>query len=172
MIHTLRDIRTERLLLRRIREDDLSAVIEIQTDPATHEHGGPPPSEEEARTLFAEWRRQWAEHGLGYWMVEESASGTVIGLGGVRYKEIEGETILNLAYRFRPSAWGNGYAMEMAAPTVEWAERELAGTPVVIVTNPGNTPARRVADKLGFRLYREGPYREGGKDVPAVFYRK
>nr|WP_232376839.1 GNAT family N-acetyltransferase [Amycolatopsis aidingensis] len=171
-MHTLRDIRTERLLLRRIREDDLATVIEIQTDPATHEHGGPPPNEEETRTIFAEWLWQWTEHGFGYWMVEEPAAGTVVGLGGVRYKEIEGETVLNLAYRFRPSAWGNGYAVEMAAPTVEWSEREMPEAPVVVVTNPNNTPARRVAEKLGFRLHKEGPYLEGGKDVPAVFYRK
>ncbi|PRX49255.1 RimJ/RimL family protein N-acetyltransferase [Prauserella shujinwangii] len=163
----LPEIRTRRLILRRFREADLPSVLEVQADPAAHPFDEAP-APGAARMLFSLWQRHWAEHGFGYVAVVEIATGKLIGLGGVQVKDLHGEPVLNLYYRFRPSAWGKGYAPEMALPIVEWAEREIPGRPVVIVTNSRNTPAQRVAEKLGFRKWKDDLY-EG---VPAAYYRR
>lgn len=74
----------------------------------------------------------------------------VIGFGGLRTHELDGEATLNLFYRFRPRHRGRGYAPEMARAAIEWADRARPDRPVVIVTDLSNKPSQRVAEKLGF----------------------
>ncbi|MEY7972430.1 GNAT family N-acetyltransferase [Saccharomonospora xinjiangensis] len=164
----LRPLHTPRLLLRPFTDDDLPVVVGLQAARETHPHESTPPTPQEARAQFRSWLRHWSDHGFGYVAVELAATGRVIGVGGLQRADIDGETVLNLYYRFRPDAWGHGYASEMATAMVEWAARELPTTPVVIVTNVSNTAARRVAEKLSFAEYRRDLYRGS----PAVYYRR
>lgn len=62
--------------------------------------------------------------------------------------------MLNLYYRFRPSSWGKGYASEMAAAAVSWAERTRPDQPVEVMTTTENVPSQWVAEKLGFTIVR------------------
>lgn len=159
-------VRTRRLLLRPLSDDDLPAVIGLQSAKATHPHEPAPATPTEARIQFETWRQHWIDHGFGY-VVVEHADG-FIGVGGLQNSELHGESVLNLFYRFRPDAWGHGYASEMASAVLAWAAREVPEKPVVIVTNVSNTAARRVAEKLAFSEYRRDLYR----GTPAVYYRR
>lgn len=38
----------------------------------------------------------------------------------------------------------------MARAAIDWAGRVRPDRPVTIITDPGNTPSQRVAEKLGF----------------------
>lgn len=58
-------------------------------------------------------------------------------------------SVLNTYYRFEPSAWGNGYATEMASTAVVLARRLLPELPIIVRTRPGNLAAQAVAAKLG-----------------------
>lgn len=151
----LPDIRTERLLLRRVRPDDEAAAIEIHTDPETNRYFPWARDAAGSKAWLKEAIRRWDEHGFGYWAIEEAASGELIGFGGVSRVLDDGEEVLNLYYRFRPTAWGKGYAPEMARHTLAWAEANVPEAPVSIVTRPENTPSLRVAEKLGFVPLRE-----------------
>ncbi|QFZ22944.1 GNAT family N-acetyltransferase [Saccharothrix syringae] len=144
-------IRTDRLLLRRVGPGDVRAAIAVLSDPGTNRFSpaGPPSAEEAAKALVA-WQAHWARDGIGYWAVELPETGEVIGFGGLRHHELDGEPVLNLSYRFRPRHWGRGYAPEMARAAVDWASRSRPGRPVVITTVPDNAPSQRVAEKLGF----------------------
>lgn len=151
----LPDIRTERLVLRRLRSGDEAAAVEIHTDPETNRYYPWARDAAGSKAWLDEAIRRWDEHGFGYWAIEEHASGELIGFGGISRVIDDGEEVLNLYYRFRPSAWGKGYAVEMARHTLAWAEANVPHTPVSIVTRPENTPSLRVAEKLGFALLRE-----------------
>ncbi|OQO92271.1 GNAT family N-acetyltransferase [Saccharomonospora piscinae] len=168
MTRRLEPLRTRRLLLRPFTDADLAVVVGIQSARDTHPHESAPRTPQEARTQFDSWRQHWAEHGYGYLAVERTGIPGVIGVGGVQATELGGERVLNLYYRFRPEVWGRGYAPEMAAEVLRWAQRELPERPVVIVTNVTNAPARRVAAKLAFREYRRALY----AGAPAVYYRR
>jgi RimJ/RimL family protein N-acetyltransferase len=147
------EIRTERLLLRRVDPDDLPVVVEIQGDPATSRYRAKgPTTPDESATMLATWLVDWATHGIGYWAVHEQESGAVVGIGGVRLHVLDGQQALNLYYRFRPAVWGRGYATEMTTATVSWAKRVRPELPVVIVTRENNKEAVRVAEKAGFVL--------------------
>ncbi len=56
---------------------------------------------------------------------------------------------LNLYYRFTPSAWGQGYAAEMAHMAVALARQHLPGLPVVALVRPANIPSLRTAERAG-----------------------
>ncbi|WP_073485235.1 GNAT family N-acetyltransferase [Streptoalloteichus hindustanus] len=146
------EIRTERLVLRRIGEADLTAMIEVHGDPETNRHNPTGPAgPEEVREHLVAWQRDWARHGIGYWAIEVATTGEVVGFGGLRLFEFDGRPALNLYYRFRPSAWGRGYATEMARAAVDWAHG-VRPEPVVIRTATTNAAAARVAERLGFPL--------------------
>lgn len=149
------EIRTERLVLRRLTEADRTAVVRIQTDPRTNAHHPDPPDAEESEAKFESWLRDWAEHGFCYLPVRRLADEEVIGVGGLQLRDFGGEPILNLYYRFVPEVWGNGYATEMSAAVIAWADRTLPRHPVQISVSVHNQPSLNVAKRLGFRTYLE-----------------
>jgi RimJ/RimL family protein N-acetyltransferase len=155
----LAELRTQRLLLRRLRPDDLPVVVQIQGDPAANQHNpiGTASPARIAQQLRC-WVSDWAEHGIGYWLVVDAATEQAVGLGGLRPCEHNGAPALNMFYRFRPSAWGRGLALEMARAAVDWAEREGPGSPVVVVTTRDNLPSIRLAERLGFRQAGSDPF--------------
>src|SRR5215469_13602912 len=136
-------VHTARLVLRRPRAEDGPAVFRVHGDPETNRYNphGPhadlPASEETLRI----WLRGWEEDGYGYWAVTHAPGSEIIGFGGVRRFEWRDREVLNLYYRFAPSAWGHGYAAEMARTAVELARTHVGGLPVVARTRPPNVPS-------------------------------
>lgn len=152
----LTEIKTERLLLRRLREADRENIVALQADPETNRFNPEPYTVDGANELYDAWMRQWAEHGFGYLTVSAlDDPETILGFGGVRYHEWNGERVLNLAYRFWPFTWGKGYATEMAAAVVAWAERAIPDVPVIANIMASNEPSIRVAERLGFTIHTE-----------------
>lgn len=151
----LPELTTERLRLRRMHREDWSVIAELYAEPQDTDSDPLVLEGELLRARFALWVADWIERGLSYWVAEELASGSVVGMGGIRYHAEDGEPVLNLAYRFTRAAWGKGYATELALPAVEWAERNLPEFPVSVVTTPQHAKSLRVAEKLGFTLLRE-----------------
>ncbi|QRP47491.1 GNAT family N-acetyltransferase [Amycolatopsis sp. FDAARGOS 1241] len=154
----LREIKTERLVLRPLAEADRPAVVAIETDPATNRLNPALPAPPDGELLFDSWLAHWAEHGYGYCAVRERGGTEVLGLAGVRLRRFRDERVLNLAYRFAPAAWGERYAVEAPRAAVDWVERELPAIPVLISVNVANTPSLRVVERLGFTKYEEEEY--------------
>jgi RimJ/RimL family protein N-acetyltransferase len=148
---------TQRLLLRPFRERDLEVVFALHSDPETTPFRitGPMRSLDDARALLTVWLDDWAQRGVGYWAVaRREAPGVVVGVGGVRHKELEGKPVLNLAYRLDPSTWGTGFATEVSRAALDLARVHFPGTPVVAVIHPENAASIRVAERLGMRVDR------------------
>jgi ribosomal-protein-alanine N-acetyltransferase len=144
-------VRTDRLLLRAVSDDDVDASFAIHGNPDTyHFHpAGVARSRAQSAEQLAEWRRAWHEQGLGFWAVRLPAENGVIGFGGLTRQTFRECPALNTYYRFDPSAWGHGYATEMAGAAVALAQELLPEVPVIVRTRPENRAARAVAEKLG-----------------------
>ncbi|WP_257455551.1 GNAT family N-acetyltransferase [Archangium lipolyticum] len=169
MIQDFERTTTERLLLRRLQEGDLDAVFTLHADPETNRFNpsGPVRSMDAARELLTLWLGDWEHHGVGYWIVERrDVPGSVVGFGGVRHKELEGQRVLNLAYRLVPQGWGSGYATEMARRALELARKHIPDVPVVAIINLENVPSLRVAERLGMRRDRIIDY----QGIPSAVY--
>ena len=75
----------------------------------------------------------------------------MIGVAGVRRAEdVDADHVTyNLYYRFRPAAWGNGFAREAGAAAIEVAAALDPSAVVVAVIHADNQPSARVATALG-----------------------
>jgi ribosomal-protein-alanine N-acetyltransferase len=144
-------VHTSRLLLRAVAENDVDASFAIHGDPATYRFhpGGVTRSRAQAAAQLAGWQREWTELGFGFWAVSRAAEEPVIGFGGLTRRVFRKRPVLNTYYRFAPSAWGHGYATEMAGAALGLAQRLLPDMPVIVRTRPENVAARAVAEKLG-----------------------
>lgn len=145
------DVRTPRLILRRPEEDDGSAMFRIHGDPETNRYNpqGPDPDLAASEATLQTWLQQWREEGFGYWAVTLRSDPTVIGFGGVRRLIWRNRDILNLYYRLTPSAWGRGYATEVAQSAVALARTHLPSLPVVARVRPVNRASARTAQRAG-----------------------
>ena len=139
--------RTERLELRAASVDDLAQLYEIHHDAATWRHKpaarhlDPATTERAVRNTERCWRRDR----LGYWAVRLAGTDQIIGIGGAERRPDH----WNLYYRFRPSAWGHGYATEVCRAAVEAATDLAPALPIVAWIDPVNEESSRVARRLG-----------------------
>jgi len=142
-------VKTARLSLDRLSVVDFDAMWKIHADPLTNEFNpaGPLTERSAAQRMFGEWLGQWHEHGFGYWTVRDDEG--VIGFSGIRFSTWNDRTVLNLAYRYTPRAWGKGYAAEVATAAVGLWRDEHAAHPIIAYTTPGNTASQRTALAAG-----------------------
>lgn len=148
--------RTERLLLTVPSTRDADAYFAIHGDPATNRHNpaGPMVDPKAALAVLEVWNRHWREEGFGYWTVRDPATGRVLGFGGIR-PALRDEDFINLYYRFRPEAWGHGYATEVGRAALALAAKVSPGTQVAALIRPRNEPSIRVAERLGMHFVGE-----------------
>ena len=106
-------------------------MFAIHGDPATNQYNphGPDPDLATSEETLQSWCRHWQDHGFGYWAVTFPQSENIIGFGGVEHRIWRDRNILNLYYRFTPSAWGHGYATELAQTAVTLARKHLPQLP-------------------------------------------
>jgi [ribosomal protein S5]-alanine N-acetyltransferase len=145
------ELQTARLSLRRPTAADIDAIFQIQRDPRACLHN---PSDrlsqrEGAEVLYRRWDEQWRRCGYGYWVVRRHGSDLQLGFCGVKPMKLNGLKVLNLFYRFDPSAWGQGFATEAATAVVAWAARRVPDLPLIARVRPANVASQRVAIRAG-----------------------
>ncbi|GCE21825.1 GNAT family N-acetyltransferase [Dictyobacter kobayashii] len=145
------EVRTGRLVLRRLKESDGPVLFAVDGDPATHRYtpGGPAPDLASCEQRLRGWLAHWKEEGYGYWAVVLPQTEQVLGFGGVVHRAWNDRDVLNLYYRCTPSAWGHGYATELAQTAVALAQEYLPPWPVIALTRPGNIASMRTAERAG-----------------------
>jgi RimJ/RimL family protein N-acetyltransferase len=157
---------TARLELRPIVEDDLDALVELDGFPAVrdaidpfHEHI---PDDVAQRREYE--RRLVGD--AGFVAAIERASGRLIGWFQCELAS-DGSGELELGYRLRPDAWGEGFATEGAAALLADALERPDVTRVyahALLSNPGSL---RVMEKIGMRFAADWDY----KGLPGAEYK-
>jgi len=82
---------------------------------------------ESFRGGFERAQASQAGNGFCFWIVERLSDGALLGICGPRLGN-EGSTTgeIEIGWRLREDAWGQGYAREAAAASLDWAWRDLA----------------------------------------------
>jgi RimJ/RimL family protein N-acetyltransferase len=124
-------------------------------------------SEEETRRRLGLHLAHWAEHGFGWWVLRDAATGHFVGRGGLRHYVLEGRPEVELGYGLRPEFWGKGLATELARESVRVGFTVLDVPELVGFTLTDNRGSRRVMEKAGFRYERDIIH----ADLPHVLYR-
>lgn len=117
------------------------------------------------RTCLENYQRR----GFGPYAVVEQSTGDVIGYCGLFYfLDIHGQPEIELGYRLRRAAWGQGYATEAARLVRDYAFHTLHIKRLIALIDPDNVPSIRVAEKIG--LHYESEVMLEGYDHPDHVY--
>jgi ribosomal-protein-alanine N-acetyltransferase len=130
-------------------------------DPEVMRYVGEPFADSEAaRRTLARASEAQERYGVSLWAVVEKTSGEIVGACGF-HVVFEGSE-LELAYHFKRSHWGRGFATEAARACVLYAAEVFGTLRLIAAVQVGNTLSRRVLEKIGFRYQRTE--RAGGVD--------
>ena len=163
-------LQTERLLLRRLTEDDWEDLCEILQDAETmyaYEHAF---SEREARAWLENQLARYARDGLGLWAVTDRDTGDFLGQAGLTWQDAGGSRELEIGYLFKRRHWHNGYAAEAACGCRDYAFGTLNHPRVVSMIRTNNYASQRVAQRVGMRRERQFIKRYYGMDMLHYVY--
>jgi RimJ/RimL family protein N-acetyltransferase len=171
-------LETPRLLLRRFAADDVDLLVALDADPEVMffiNAGVPTPRTEIEDDVLPAFLSSSARFpGLGFWALEDRASGDFLGWVGLRPERGASAEEPELGYRLRKSAWGQGYAAEASQAVIDHAFRAVGVRRVVAFTMTVNTASRRVMEKVGMRFVRtfhaDWPVRIPGDEEGDVEY--
>jgi RimJ/RimL family protein N-acetyltransferase len=151
-------LETERLLLRRFTEADVPNLVELDSDPEVMRFingGRPTPREEVENELLPAFLGHYERYaGYGFWAAIEKSSGRFLGWFHLRPYHEAAPAEVELGYRLRRSAWGQGYATEGSGALIEKGFAELGAERVFASTMVVNVASRRVLEKAGLRFVR------------------
>src|SRR5579871_388973 len=159
-------IETERLVLRPWREGDVAEFARVTNTPAVMEFLGGVRNPEDFRGSFARVAASQEKHGFCFWLVERKSDGALLGFCGLKIGDtgpITGE--IEIGWRLREDAWGQGYAREAASATLDWAWRNLDCKCVVAITAVGNKRSWGLMERLGMHRLQHMNFEH--PDVPA-----
>lgn len=135
-------IRTERLLLRRARWDDLEAVHRLFSDPRAMRYWSRP--EHETLEETRHWLRFLVEPAADSLDLLVEKDGEVIGKAGAWQ-------LPEVGFLLHPDHWGRGLAFEAMTAVIAHVEAEHPALPELTAeVDPRNAASLRLLDRLGF----------------------
>jgi RimJ/RimL family protein N-acetyltransferase len=147
----MRNLRTERLLLRAWRAADREPFARMNADPRVIEFFPAPLSRVESDALADRIEAHFAKRGFGLYAAELVEEGAFIGFIGLSVPSFEAHftPCVEIGWRLAAEYWGRGLATEGAREVVRYAFGELGLDSLVSMTVPANLPSRRIMEKLG-----------------------
>ena len=144
----MREIETERLLLRPWREEDAGGLFAYASDPEVGPPAGWKPHADVAeslkiiKTLFIP---------NNVWSITDKSVGRIIGSVGLEPdKRRPGANSRELGYALSRDYWGNGVMTEAAAAVIDFGFDVYKLDVIAVCTSPVNKRSQRVIQKCGF----------------------
>jgi [ribosomal protein S5]-alanine N-acetyltransferase len=159
-------IETDRLWLRELVPEDADALAAVISDPETMRFYPEPRDRAGVESWVERNRRRYQEDGHGLWAMVLRSNGEVIGDCGLTRQEVDGIDEIEIGYHVRRDLWGQGYAPEAARACQGYGFGKLNANRLISLIRPQNLPSRRVAEKTGLTLWKEGVWR----DLPHCVY--
>lgn len=144
---------TSRLAFRVWRERHLAPFAAMNADPEVMRFFPALLTPEQTRTGVSNWLAQFAEQGWGNWAVELKSTGEFIGFIGlsVPRRQLPFSPCVEVGWRLKRSAWGNGYATEGAKACLRLGFERVGLDEIVSFTSLSNLPSIAVMKRIGMR---------------------
>jgi ribosomal-protein-alanine N-acetyltransferase len=145
-------LQTKRLVLRRLDAEDAPFILELVNEPSWLRFIGDKGVRtlDDARGYIASGpARSYARHGFGLYLVVLKATGAPLGLCGLIKRDALSD--VDLGFAFVPRHFRQGYALEAARATLEYARQALGLPRVVAITTPDNEASIKLLERLGMR---------------------
>jgi ribosomal-protein-alanine N-acetyltransferase len=142
---------SERLILRPWRDEDLDPLFAINGDPESMHYFAATMNRAESDAWAARLRAHFAEHGWGFWVVAEAATGAFVGVVGLMTIPWQADftPAVEIGWRIGPRFRRLGYAEEAARAALAHGFGTLGLASIVAFTVPGNTASWKLMEKLG-----------------------
>lgn len=144
---------TDRLQLRRWREEDLAPFRLLNADPHVMDFMPAPLSAAESDGMVERIENHFQRHGFGPFAVELRSDRQFLGFIGLSIPGFEAPFMpaVEIGWRLRAESWGKGLATEGARAAIRFGFEQLGLESIVSFTVPANLRSRRVMEKLGMR---------------------
>jgi ribosomal-protein-alanine N-acetyltransferase len=144
------ELRTERLVLRRWRDEDRAPFAALNADAEVMRHLPAPLTRAESDAMVDRIEARFAETGFGLWAAETPALG-FIGFVGLAWQSFPAPftPAVEVGWRLARAAWGRGLAPEAARAVVADGFARLAVDEIVSMTATTNLASQRVMQKIG-----------------------
>ncbi|MEV0592570.1 GNAT family N-acetyltransferase [Nonomuraea cavernae] len=141
---------TERLIMRRWRDDDRAPFAAMNADPEVMEHFPATMTRAQSDAFVDRIEQRFDELGYGLWALEVRATGEFIGFTGLALQTFEApfNPSVEVGWRLTRHAWGHGYAIEAARRAVRHGF-DAGLDEIVSMTAVGNLRSRAVMERLG-----------------------
>ena len=149
-------LETPRLYLRQFTETDAPLVRQLNAEPRVLQYipEPAPESDEQARQIIVDIILPQYKKNLGRWAVHTKDNNEFIGWCGLKWlKEVDE---IDLGFRFKPSAWGKGYATEAAQHTLNYGLQQLQLKKIAAHAHIDNIASQKVLEKIGMQYVGEG----------------
>ena len=145
------DATTERLRLRRWREEDREPFFQMCQDPDVKCYLLPITNRAASNAFIERLENHFDTNGFGMCAAERCDTGEFIGIIGLQVPRIllTTEPCVEAGWRLCRSAWGQGFAQQRAAAAIEAGFSRLGLTEIVAVTAIQNERSWRVMERLG-----------------------
>lgn len=143
---------TPRLALRQIGEDDLDAHMALLNTPAVMEHLGGVQPREVIAAKHAASRASFAAEGFGFMIMEERATGEMVGHCGLRrvaHPLAPNPNGHEIGWLVREDRWRMGYAHEAMRAVIDWGFGVHHAPHIIAITVAENVGSWRLMEKLG-----------------------
>lgn len=142
-------LRTERLVLRPWRDDDLEPFAALNSDPIVMEFFPSLLTRAQSDGVAGRIRTHLERDGFGLWAVEAPGVAPFIGFTGVQRPSFMPG--VEVGWRLARAHWGAGYATEAARASIAWGFAHLDVPEIVAMVVPENLRSQRVMAKLGMQ---------------------
>jgi RimJ/RimL family protein N-acetyltransferase len=149
---------TARLRLREWESADEARFYAVMNTPAVMRHLGGVQTPQQWRAAFDRLLGYQRDFGHTFWLAEAASDGELLGFCGLKRVNTEGAPNpgeVEIGWRLRESAWGQGIAREAAAICLDLAFDRFAASSVVALTFAANRPSWRLMERLGMRYVPE-----------------
>ena len=143
---------TDRLRLRTWDDADEFRFYDVMNTPAVMRWLGGLQPREEWSAGYQRLRSYERDFGFTFWIVERKADDEILGFCGLKRVNAPGAEFpgeVEIGWRLREDAWGQGYAKEAAIASLDLAFGRFSAPRVVAVTAAQNAPSQGLMKRLG-----------------------
>ncbi|MCI9627161.1 MAG: GNAT family N-acetyltransferase [Clostridia bacterium] len=163
-------LETERLILRKLTEQDYSDLCKILQDEEVmyaYEHAF---LGEEVWAWLDKQLNRYAQYEFGLWAAILKETGELIGQAGLTMQDCDGREVLEIGYLFQKAFWHKGYATEAAVACRDYAFETLLAEEVYSIIRDNNIASQNVAKRVGMEKVGSFVKHYYGMDMPHDIY--
>jgi RimJ/RimL family protein N-acetyltransferase len=163
-------LETKRLVLRKLKPDDLPSLRLIVQDSQTMLAWNGAWSEEETVGGLEKQLTSYSENDFGRWAVILKESGLFVGICGLQWEDVLKDSVLEIGYLFNRSFWHNGYATEAAIACKKYAFDVLKHKEVFSIVRDSNFASMNVAIRNGMTVRGRFTKHYKGENMPHYIF--